>query len=652
LPLAGQGTSRNELELGTDVAKVNSDAEIRLLLSTTDQVQGLQFVFDWPAGAGTGVSLMPGPAIASADTVVQRVEDTYMVLGVVMDSDGEGGEVISPGDDQHVATAVIRTGTTLGGVDITFRDGMYATVDGGPLLDNIVVVGGLSIGGTEGLIQTPGGFEVVEGFNRFYFGPNAGTTAGQQTGTAQAFMENLAPVEGLVMAVCHETSDLTLQSIALGAAVDSPSEADFTQTDVFPGGGTIGLVTDLLEPFLNNTIPAGEANHIANFTYRCNTVPPAGQNLVSDLTFCDMQLGDPLKENVIVVGGLSVGEAQGLQLEDGTFTCRGGAPPVLVEICDNGIDDDDNGLIDLEDPACQRAIACGRRQQDPATGNPLGPVQGPQGGTAEVCTFIKTPEDDGASQTDHVQGFSMGIAFCCDILQAREHFNIEGTIIQALGAEFVSIQVDNGMGTGPLQDDDPECEIVIGVLLDSLPPFEGQTIPPSPIYQRVGCITFDVLQTADCGECCPIDFRDGVMGRGKVPIKNLLSTENKSVSPLLVDCQVCVEDEEEFFRGDCNFMSTLGMPVDIADAAAVISSVFPIDEFWEFDPPCPDACDCNDDGRLDLADAICILQFLFGQGNRPPRPPGFDQTTSQMTSPGPDPTPDKLDCPASRVCGA
>ena len=30
----------------------------------------------------------------------------------------------------------------------------------------------------------------------------------------------------------------------------------------------------------------------------------------------------------------------------------------------------------------------------------------------------------------------------------------------------------------------------------------------------------------------------------------------------------------------------------------------------KYTPPCRDACDCNDDGTLDLADTVCILQFL------------------------------------------
>jgi hypothetical protein len=636
-----QAQSKNGLALGTDSAKVGTDAEVPLTLSSTNQIQGVVAAFEWTPAAGTGSALVPGPAIATADTVVQNVGASFMVLGVVMDSDGQDEEIIPPGNNLVLATARIRCGSTPGSSAINFVDGKYASAAGGPLLDNVVVVGGLSIGQDEGLTLTPGRFECLSVQDRFYIAPGAKNTTGN-CGPARILMDSSRPVEGYVVALCHATADLTLNSIDVGAAATAAA-ADFTDAEVFPTGGSLGVVIDLMAPFTNNTIPTGEGHHIATFNYCCTSVPPTGSK-TTPLTFCDDTLGTPRKENVMVIGGLSENPA----LENGTFTCEA---TVQAENCTNGIDDDGDGHIDGADSECQQMFACGSRTQDP-TGMP-GPVQASLGTTAEVCFFVKSPEDNapGHAQRDHIQGFSMALSFCCDAVLAREAFDITGTILEAIGAEFVSIQVDNP--SGPLSDQDPECEIIIGVLVDALPPFDGQTIPPLPQFQRVGCVKFDIRDDPTlCGKCCDIEFEDGAKGRGKVPIKNLISVENKSLGPQLMDCEICIVDKERFFRGDCNMMPGMpmgAMSVDIADAAAVVSYLF-LTGTWKFNPMCLDACDCNDDGRVDLADAVCILQYLFQFGRFPPAPgPGIDMNSNE-TPDGPDPTEDKLDCEGGNQC--
>jgi hypothetical protein len=651
LPVFGQSQSRNQLALGTTgLAKFGSVADVPLRISTTDQVQGLVAAFEWDGTKGTGTGLTLGPLIdtpAKANTVVSRVGTNFVVLGVVMDSDGTGGEVINPGNNQLLATAQIRCaadpnpGTPGDQVltPVTFADGKFATVAGGPLLDNIVVVGGLSVGGTEGLILTAGSFNCVEGFNRFTIAPGA-TNDPAACGDAKVLLDNLGPVEGYVVALCHDPAKLTLNSIAVGAAATAQA-ADFSASDILPAGGTLGVVIDLVAPFTNNTIPIGEGNHIATYRYCCVNVPVSGPPVCTDLHFCDNQLGSPVKENVVVIGGLSVNPS----LEDGQFCCQ--PVGVAVENCTNGIDDDGDQLIDGADPDCQQLFTCGSRSQDSQ-------INGSIGSSTEVCFFIRSPEDNkpGHAQFDHIQGFSMALSFCCDLVRvSSEVLDISGTIVEAIGAEFVSVQADNDPNDGD------GCELIIGVLVDALPPFDGQTIPPLPTLQRVGCVKFDIVDSAaNCGQCCDIKFTDGLNGRGKVPIKNLISVENVSRGPQTKPCKICIVDKERFFRGDCNFSRMGSMSVDIADAAAVVSFLF-LPGTWKFQPPCLDACDCNDDGRVDLADAVCILQFLFQGGNFPPAPgPGLELTTDpnpNMVRPSPagtDDTPDKLDCKGGGGC--
>jgi hypothetical protein len=194
-------------------------------------------------------------------------------------------------------------------------------------------------------------------------------------------------------------------------------------------------------------------------------------------------------------------------------------------------------------------------------------------------------------------------------------------------------------------------------LVDALPPFDGTALPHLDTFQRVGCVRFHIKDTAPCGDCCFVNFTDGVNGTGKVPVKNLISVNNQSQNPATMNCEVCVVGQERFFRGDCNFSQMgMGMAVDIADAAAVVSFLFGRGS-WHFEPPCKDACDCNDDGRIDLADAICILQYYLQNGRFPPAPgPGLEMTTDpnpnmvRPTPPGVDPTSDKLDCVGGRGC--
>jgi hypothetical protein len=191
------------------------------------------------------------------------------------------------------------------------------------------------------------------------------------------------------------------------------------------------------------------------------------------------------------------------------------------------------------------------------------------------------------------------------------------------------------------------------VLVDALPPFDGATIPPLPQFQRVGTLTFQVSDDeALCGVVCPIEFIDGLNGKGKVPVKNLIAVENVSRSVVTESCEVEIVDKARFYRGDCNLSDMGGMSVDISDAAAVVSFLF-MQGTWKFNPPCLDACDCNDDGRIDLADAICVLQYYLQAGEFPPAPgPGLAMSGDGVveTPPGVDPSDDKLDCAGGTTC--
>ena len=149
------------MQLGSDTALVGQTVEIPLTLTTEQEVQGLVAAFNWNGTIGVGVNLLMGTDIIGSppDLWVTRVEPDYMVLGMVVDTDATGPDAIGPGTDLHIATAVI-SGLAAGLSPVVFVDNTNATVDGGPLLDNIVVIGGLSVGYDEGLVLTNGSFTI------------------------------------------------------------------------------------------------------------------------------------------------------------------------------------------------------------------------------------------------------------------------------------------------------------------------------------------------------------------------------------------------------------------------------------------------------------------------------------------------------------
>ncbi len=223
----------------------------------------------------------------------------------------------------------------------------------------------------------------------------------------------------------------------------------------------------------------------------------------------------------------------------------------------------------------------------------------------------------------------MALSFDCQLQCVEESFRVpDDTIVAAIDAEFVTFQCDND------PDDGDGCEMVVGILVDTLPPFDGRTLPASDIPLKVACVDMEITPEAKCGSCFDVRFEAGVDGEGVVPVKNIVSVENGGFLAESVDCQVCVNRPApaEFIRGDCNASNA----VDIADTTTLISFLFAAGT-WKPVPPCVDACDANDDGRIDIADAQALLSYVTSRSDVPLPPPG-------PVTPGTDTTADKLEC--------
>ena len=68
----------------------------------------------------------------------------------------------------------------------------------------------------------------------------------------------------------------------------------------------------------------------------------------------------------------------------------------------------------------------------------------------------------------------------------------------------------------------------------------------------------------------------------------------------------------EFIRGDAN----LDHKVNISDAIEILRGINDLCQ-GECLRDCPDSADANDDGGVNLRDAIFLLQYLFSHGPKP-----------------------------------
>lgn len=96
----------------------------------------------------------------------------------------------------------------------------------------------------------------------------------------------------------------------------------------------------------------------------------------------------------------------------------------------------------------------------------------------------------------------------------------------------------------------------------------------------------------------------------------------------------CTAPVDVFLRGNCNNDGS----INIADAVFTLSFLFPAGGTPAPVPACFDACDGNDDGQINIADAVFALSVLFPQAGQSPM---FMPPTGAC---GQDPTSDMLDC--------
>lgn len=220
-----------------------------------------------------------------------------------------------------------------------------------------------------------------------------------------------------------------------------------------------------------------------------------------------------------------------------------------------------------------------------------------------------------AFNSEDLQGFSISLVYD-PLVWEFSHVEITGTITETAGAEFVEEFSNDDQGNA-----------VLGVLLDILPPYAGQVIPSTGIELEVARFYFDVQPDVFESLETTIGFAPSP---GTPVVDNVFVIGNQSVQPLTIDTVIEVAVQNIFLRGDADG----DLYLDLSDV--INNLVFMTGACPECpDPTCYKALDVNDNGVIDLADGVQLVNYLYTFGPPPAAP---------FPEPGPDPTPDDLTC--------
>jgi len=298
---------------------------------------------------------------------------------------------------------------------------------------------------------------------------------------------------------------------------------------------------------------------------------------------------------------------------------------VLVDVAP-GIDEGDTVQVDFVDgsgtPPTSNRVRSGGALLVPTTASGLVHVT--------LGDFIAFRADDAfggaidhlvevmASNASNVQGFSTVVSFDPTLLQCAG-VDVIDTITEAVGVEFVEEIIENTGGYA-----------ILGVLLDIIPPFQGQVIPVTGFDLPIANYRFDISDQVQGEVFTPIRFEDGL---GTPAIENIFVVGNQSIQPEKTDTFLRVVGLVDFLRGDADRNLELGLPDIIINFLYVTNTLATCPTCPEVD--CTSALDVNDNGLVDLADGIYLGSHLYLAG--PPPPPPYPTE-------GPDPTPDGLTC--------
>ena len=268
--------------------------------------------------------------------------------------------------------------------------------------------------------------------------------------------------------------------------------------------------------------------------------------------------------------------------------------------CSDGIDNDQNGLVDADDPDCG----------------------GAQGWSVSVATEA-----------------------CFNVNNATTigtfgDLAVRPPGIRDLAGSFARTEVVNPIVNGGLE----------GVVSAIVLAFNNPVTLPQTGESLILIVEGELDATAVTGpgaaaEICTVRVipsdQPGLVGSGE-PVKSAVTIGGRTIRPNTCDAELRLFGDEgpgpllPFVRGNINGDSR----VDVADPVYLVSGLFRRGAGF----PCEDAADVNDDGLIDSSDAVYSINYLFGIPGGPPPPPPFAEC-------GTDPTDDDgLGCDAFGRC--
>ncbi|MGE3164786.1 MAG: hypothetical protein AB7O52_07765 [Planctomycetota bacterium] len=238
-------------------------------------------------------------------------------------------------------------------------------------------------------------------------------------------------------------------------------------------------------------------------------------------------------------------------------------------------------------------------------------------GSVEVLAGESFAVDLTATWFEEVQGYSLSISFPPTPPIVGLDIIVDNTLVGALDPDFVQANIFASAG-----------EAVLGVLIDSAPPFGEPLLQPVGLPLAIAEIV-GTIPVGTAAQTIPFTYVDGL---GSPATDNRFVIDNQSVTPAAmtggtVQVNEPVSTVPVFIRGDAYLNGIL----DISDIIFLLFHIFVAGP----QPLCRDAADANDSGTIDVSDAVFMINYLFSGGPNPLAP---------FPTPGPDPSADSLSC--------